>query len=480
MELHVSLNGCTNLSSEIYRQLRQSILNGRLQAGDRLPPTRDLARRLSVARNTVAVAYEQLWSEGLVTSRVGAGTFVSSAVAAAQYPARSDWLASSLRPLSMWDSISVPEPFLANPRHRFSFVTGVPDAMLFPHTAWRRLMGAQLRAQPAIGHYGAPAGHGGLREAIARHVGISRAVQALPDDVVITTGTQQALDIIARVLLEPGDHVAVEDPGYPPARLVFESLGCRVYGIAVDGEGIVVQAIPSETRLIYVTPSHQYPLGMAMSLQRRLALLAWTSRHDAAVIEDDYDSEFRYGGRPIEPLHTLDASRRVIYVGSFSKTLSPGLRLGFIVTPPALRNAMHKAKFVSDGHTALHTQAALASFIDQGEYARHLRRLRAIYEEGHDLMTELLVRDFADLLDVLPSAAGLHIAARTPSASIEQIAQVAKQSRAMGVGFYQLAGVAYQQPPQAGIVLGYGAAPTSHIEEGLRRLRLCFQQVLGR
>jgi GntR family transcriptional regulator / MocR family aminotransferase len=480
MELHVSLNERTNLSSEIYRQLRQSILDGRLQAGDRLPPTRDLAHRLSVARNTVTVAYEQLWSEGLVTSRVGAGTFISSAVAAAQYPARSDGVGSSLSPRNMWASVSVPTPFLHNPHHRFNFVTGIPDATLFPHKAWRRLMGEQLRAEPAFGHYGAPAGYSRLREAIARHVGISRAVQAAPDNVVIATGTQQALDIIARVLLEPGDHVAVEDPGYPPARMVFESLGCRVHGIAVDREGIVVQAMPPETRLIYVTPSHQCPLGMAMSLPRRLALLAWASRHGAAIVEDDYDSEFRYGGRPIEPLYTLDAHGRVIYVGSFSKTLSPSLRLGFIVTPPSLRNAMQKAKFVSDGHTALHTQAALASFIDQGGYARHLRRLRAIYEQRHDLMTRVLVRDFAELVDVLPSAAGLHIAARTPSASIEQITQVANQSRAMGVAFHHLSGFAYQQPAQAGILLGYGAVPTSNIEEGLSRLRLCFQQVLGR
>jgi GntR family transcriptional regulator/MocR family aminotransferase len=341
-------------------------------------------------------------------------------------------------------------------------------------------MAEQLRAEPASGHYDAPAGHSGLREAIARHVGISRAVQAAPDNVVITTGTQQALDVVARVLLNPGDHVAVEDPGYTPARLVFESLGCRVHGIPVDPEGIAVHALPSETRLIYVTPSHQCPLGMAMSLARRLALLAWASRHDAAIVEDDYDSEFRYGGRPIEPLYTLDAHGRVIYVGSFSKTLSPSLRLGFIVTSPSLRDALHKAKFVSDGHTALHTQSALACFINAGAYAAHLRRLRAIYEERHDLISRLLVRDFGELVEVLPSAAGLHIAARTPTASIEQMTRIAAHARRMGVAYHNLAGWSYQQPAQAGLLLGYGAAPTPNIEEGLRRLRRCFQQVLGK
>jgi len=479
VELHVSLNGSTNLSSEIYRQLRQSIFDGRLHAGEQLPPTRDLARRLSVARNTVAVAYEHLWSEGLVTSRVGAGTFVSNAVAAAHYPSRANGLGTSLRPRSSWTSVRIPGPFLRKPRHRFNFAVGLPDATLFPHKTWRRLMVEQLRAQPALGDYGPPAGDPGLREAIARQVGISRAVQTTPENVLITTGTQQALDLIGRVLLEPGDDVAVEDPGYAPAGMVFEALGCRVSGVPVDREGIVVRAIPSATKLIYVTPSHQCPLGVAMSLSRRLALLAWANEHDAAIVEDDYDSEFRYGGRPIEPLYTLDASRRVIYVGSFSKTLSPSLRLGFVVTPPSLRKALHKAKFVSDGHTALHTQAALASFIDQGEYARHLRRLRAIYEERHDLMARVLVRDFGELVDVLPSAAGLHIAARTPTASIEQVNEIAGQSRAMGVAFQGLAWWAYQQPAQAGVLLGYGAAQTSTIEEGLRRLRVCFRQVLG-
>lgn len=478
LELHVSLDGRQDLSREIYRQLRHSILDGGLRAGDRLPPTRLLARGLGVARNTVAVAYERLWSEGLISSRVGAGTFVSGNVAVAFQHAQADASVSSLKARGVWDRVRV-EP-LPDDHLTFNFYTGMPDTGLFPHKVWRRMIDDQLGAQPAHGHDGHPAGHTGLRQAIAHHVRISRGLKDAPDNVVITTGTQQALDIIARVLLEPGDRVAMEDPGYPRARLPFESLGCHVQGVPVDGEGLMVQALPPETRLVYVCPSHQYPLGMTMSLPRRLALLAWAEQHDAAIVEDDYDGEFRFRGRPIEPLQTLDVHGRVIYVGSFSKTLLPSLRLGFIVTPGSLREAMHKAKYASDGHTPLHTQAALASFINQGEYARHLRKMRSIYEERHDVVVDILHRDFGGLVDVLPSAAGLHVTARTPGVSIDEVAEVRSHARAAGIAFHQLAGVAYQQPPEAGMMLGFGAATVPNIEEGLRRLRACFVQVSGR
>ena len=212
---------------------------------------------------------------------------------------------------------------------RFDFRTGIPDATLFPYQSWRRLLVRQLRpAAVGLGAYGDPAGHPGLRQAIARHIGLARGVQAGAEEVVVTNGTQQAVDVVARVLLAPGDRVAVESPGYGPPRRLMASLGAEVLGVPVDDQGLVVEAIPPRTRLVYVTPSHQFPLGMAMSLPRRLALLAWAERHDAAVVEDDYDSEFRYGGRPIEPLQTLDGSGRVIYVGSFSKTLLPTCALG--------------------------------------------------------------------------------------------------------------------------------------------------------
>jgi GntR family transcriptional regulator/MocR family aminotransferase len=244
--------------------------------------------------------------------------------------------------------------------------------------------------------------------------------------------------------------------------------------VPVDADGIVVDALPRHTRLVYVTPSHQYPLGMPMSLSRRTELLAWAERNNAAVVEDDYDSEFRFHGRPIEPLQTLDSTGRVIYIGSFSKTMLPTLRLGFVVTPPSLRDAVHRAKYVSDWHTPLLLQAALAHFIDDGSFARHIRKVGGVYRARHELMTRILARDFADHVDVVPSVAGLHVTAVARAASVDAIYDVVRLATAAGVEVQALARFAAGERRRAGLVLGYGAIATARIEEGLSRLRRCF------
>jgi GntR family transcriptional regulator/MocR family aminotransferase len=470
VDVHVSLDGRKDLTGEIYRQLQTAILAGRLQPGDALPPTRELARSLSVSRTTVTEAYGRLWGEGLVTSRTGAGTFVSETASMAVRRSRRTLPRSALKPRPVWDSIPLPPP----PRsvQPFDFGVGMPDVSLFPFETWRRLLSEQMRAGVARRDaYGEPAGDDGLREAISRHIAVSRGVKVLPEQVVITNGTQQALDLIARVLLEPADCVAIEAPGYRPAQRVLEALSARVHGVPVDREGLVVEELPRQARLVYVTPSHQYPLGMAMSLRRRLALLAWAEAHGAAIIEDDYDSEFRYGGRPVEPLQTLDSHGRVLYVGSFSKTLLPALRLGFIVAPPSLRRALLAAKYVTDWHTSLPLQAALAAFIDEGGFARHLRKMRGVYQARHELITSILRVQFKDVLEVIPSAAGLHVTAL----GCGKIEGVSGRAAARGVAFQAL-------PPQArltlnrpGIMLGFGAIATDRIEEGMHRLRQCFE-----
>jgi GntR family transcriptional regulator/MocR family aminotransferase len=471
MEFHVSLVGRKNLGREIYRQLRRAIVDGRLRPGDRLPPSRELARGLGVSRTTATVAYDRLTGEGFVTSRVGSGTFVSEHVARpALKRHRAD---GALRARPVWDSIPLSSAF--DRRAQFDFRSGLPDPSLFPHETWRQFITSELRSEAAsAGVYAHPAGHRGLREAIIRHIGISRGVVASADDVTVTSGTQQALDIVARVLLAPGDRVAVEDPGYGPPRRLFESLGTRVDGVPVDRHGLVVDALPRQARLVYVTPSHQYPLGVPMALPRRLALLAWAERNNAAIVEDDYDSEFRFHGRPIEPLQTLDATGRVVYVGSFSKTMLPTLRLGFVVTPPSLRAAVHKAKFVTDWHTSLLVQAALARFIDDGGFARHIRKVGAVYRARHEILTRVLARDFAGQLELIPSAAGLHIAAVARSLSANQISEVVRRASSAGVEVQELSRFGVHTQAQAGLVLGYGAIPTSRIEEGLRRLRKSF------
>ncbi len=475
MEIHVILKSRSRLGEEIYRQLRQAIVDGRLRAGDLLPATRHMAQALSVSRSTVTVAYERLVSEGFVTSRVGAGTFVSDRVAAPN-KAKHRGGRSPLHARPIWNAVSLSVAF-AQPA-QFDFRTGLPDASLFPHKAWRRLIARELRGEATeAGVYGHPAGLAALRGAIARHIGISRGVRATADDITITNGTQQALDIVARVLLAPGDLVAVEDPGYVPARFLFESLGAQLVGVPVDREGLVVDALPRRARLVYVTPSHQYPLGVPMSLSRRLALLAWAERNDAAIVEDDYDSEFRFEGRPVDALQTLDTTGRVLYVGSFSKTMLPTLRIGFLVVPPSLRAATHKAKYVTDWHTALPIQAALARFIEEGGFARHVRRMSSVYRARNELVTETLIRDFGRHLELLPATNGLHVAALSKRASHDGLAAVAQRAADAGVALQTLAILGANAASQPGIVLGYGAIPTARIAEGLSRLLSCFEDL---
>jgi GntR family transcriptional regulator/MocR family aminotransferase len=470
VDVHVSLLGRRDLAGEIYRQLRAAILDGRMRAGECLPPSREFARRLRVSRTTVAVAYDRLISEGFATSRAGSGTFVSANLTTPREapPRRSEGV---LRPRPGWDA--VPLPPVSSPVG-FDFRPGIPDARLFPYEAWRRLLVRQFRpAAVGLGAYVHPAGHLGLREAICRHFGTSRGVRAVADDVLITNGTQQALDVVARILVEPGDCVAVEDPCYKPPRLLFASLGARVRGVPVDDEGIVVQAIPGDARFVYVSPSHQFPLGLSMSLPRRLSLLDWARRHDAAIVEDDYDSEFRFDGRPIEPLQALDTSGRVIYVGTFSKTLLATLRLGFVIVPPSLRRAAHAAKFLTDWHTSLPAQAALAEFIDSGAFARHLRRMRTVYRARHERIVGTLEREFGGVLEAIPSSVGLHLGAVARSASSDEIAMVLKRASKLGVRCQTFAMYAVDTP-RAGLILGYGSIDAGDIEEGLHRLRRCW------
>jgi GntR family transcriptional regulator/MocR family aminotransferase len=476
VDLHVNLTDRRDLAGQIYRQIRAGVLEGRLRPGEALPPTRELASRLEVSRNTVSVAYDRLTAEGFVTTRVGAGTFVAAGLSEFRgRPWRQDGrsrirtpeTARPLRPRPVWETIPDPPDLTDEPD--FDFRAGSPDVRLFPYETWRRLISRELCA-PAVGAgmYGDPAGHPGLRAAIARHVGVSRAVHSEAADVIVTAGAQQALDLISRVLLEPGATAAVEDPGYPPPRWLFASQGVRVVGVPVDAEGLVVDAIPDDSRVVYVTPSHQFPLGLAMSLERRMALLDWADRHDAVIVEDDYDSEFRYGGRPIEPLQSLDPGGRVLYVGSFSKVMLPTLRLGFLVAPPSLRQALRAARYVADWHHPQADQKALAAFIDEGLLARHIRKMRGEYQTRHEHIGRVLARDFAGLLELVPSAAGLHLSALLPEGADDRA--VVRRAREAGVGLLALSQF-FASAPRSGLVLGYGAIPRTRIEEGLARLR---------
>jgi GntR family transcriptional regulator/MocR family aminotransferase len=470
VDVHVTLEGRGDLSVRIYRQLFDAVSDGRLRAGEQLPPTRELALRLAVSRNTVALAYERLVAEGLLEGRVGAGTFVADGPVRTR--ARHAPSGAPLELRRFWRTppgpLGVPS---ADPP--YDFRAGNPDRHLFPYAAWRRLVARELRPS-AFRHtdYGDPAGHAGLRAAVARHVGVARGVRADADDVIVTQGAQQALDLVGRVLIEPGACVAVESPGYPPARQLFRSLGARVVGVPVDGEGLVVSRLPRTARLVYVTPSHQFPLGLPQSARRRAALLSWAESRNAVVIEDDYDSEFRFAGRPLDPLQNLDRGGRVVYVGSFSKVMLPALRLGFLIAPASLRPALRAAKWLTDAHAPVPTQAALARFIDGALLSRHIRRMSREYAARHARVVAALGRDFGAFLRPVPSAAGLHVAALArPGVDVVRAADRAAER---GVAIRTLSYFGEGEDAPDGLVIGYGAIPVERVDEGLRRLRACF------
>nr|WP_127501378.1 PLP-dependent aminotransferase family protein [Actinoplanes solisilvae] len=459
MDLIIRLDEADGKTSAVYRALRAAIADGRLPAGERLPATRALATDLGVARGSVAAAYERLTAEGYLAARVGAGTFV---VGAPRTTARRRATADPLRPRADWTF----EPLAtsgAMRKPRYDFRTGIPDAGLFPFDAWRRLVTAELRWRANNpGTYGEPAGHPALREAIARYLGVSRGVRTTADDVVVTNGAQHAFDLIARVLVRPGDVVAVEEPGYPPARRILAALGAKVTGVRVDDEGLVVTELPAAARLVYTTPSHQFPLGRAMSLARRRELLDWARARPAAIVEDDYDSEFRFSARPLEPLHSLDAAGRVLYVGTFSKSMIPAVRTGFVLATPGLREALTAARQLSDGYGQPAVQAALARFLDEGLLARHVRKAGKAYATRHARIVSAL--DRMPGLDVVPSAAGLHVAALT---SADTGAVVSAAARA-GLAVEDLSDYSEGSPTrQAGFVFGFGAVDPALLDEGM-------------
>jgi len=450
------------LTVQLYEQLRSAITRGRLLPGDQLVPSRQLAGELGVSRHTVTTAYGRLVAEGYAEGRAGGGSVVASASPA---PPKGVGPAAALRPSSRfagWSPLFRPPPYGS----RFDLRPGLPDPALFPAAQWRRRVGAAVDAEQSW--YGDPAGKIRLRRAIAGWVARSRSVAADEGTVVITCGAQHAIDLAARVLLEPGDCVAVEDPGYAPAVRLFGAIGARVAGVPVDDQGLVVDLLPPAARIVYVTPSHQYPLGMTMSMPRRRALLRWAERHDAAVIEDDYDTEFRYVDRPLEPLQALDANGRVVYVGSFSKTFSPSVRLGFAVVPRPLAEPIVALRQLIDWHPPTAMQTALAGFINDGLLDKHIRRSRRVYAERHHILTEALSGPLADHLSACAANAGLHVAALLRAGLCEK--EVLQAAARHGIATSGLHDCFQTAPAQPGLLIGFGAVSTTSLPAALRTL----------
>lgn len=469
MELHLTLDSRHDVTGQLVHQIRDAIQAGRLRGGDRMPPSRLLAEQVGVARKTVTTVYERLVADGWLVSRVGDGTYVGTGLAEkprerAREPALP---AQALR----WRDADTPFLLAAESGvPRYAFQPGQSDPARFPHAAWSRCVRAALADAPRhMATLADPAGDPELRAAIARHVAYTRGVIGSPDMLMITAGAQQGIDLAVRLLVAPGSVVAMEDPGYPMARALFQAAGARVVPVPVDDEGLVVEALPPDAALVYVTPSHQSPLGMSMSLARRRALLDWAARRETLIVEDDYDSEFRYGGHPVDALQTLDRHERVIYLGTFSKTMSASLRCGYLIAPPWLMAALRKIKHLVDWHTVTLTQRALAAFLRDGHLLRHIRRSQQRHAQRRARLLNRLHGDLLPWLEPVPCHVGFHQAARL-RVPIETEALLALAGR-VDLGLTPLDPF-YATPPAhcAGLLFGFGAIDLLDIDPALDRL----------
>jgi GntR family transcriptional regulator/MocR family aminotransferase len=456
----------------LHRQLRAAIADGRLRPGLRLPATRSFAERLGVSRNTVIAAYDLLLSEGYIEGRGGSGTYVADIPQTNGRPASStNGPEADLRLAPLWrnpDELGLPR---YNASYKYDFRPGVPELRYFPCHVWRRL---SARAQRALADERAvdeaPEGQQDLREAIAAYVSFARAVACRSDDVVVTSGTRQALDLLARILVTPGQTVvATEAPVFKPILAAFKTFGARLTRVPVDSEGLIVDRVPTNSRIICVSPSHQYPLGVAMSARRRAALLDFAQRNGAVIIEDDYDGEFRLEGQPIDALQTLDRAESVFYIGTFAKSMFPALRLGFVVVPPWARQALIAAKQMADGQCPVWPQQTLAAFIAEGHLARYVRKMRKIYNGRHKALLQALVQHCSDRLAPIAGVAGLHIAAKVYGASMTAL-DVVPRAREAGINLEPFHLSIPPDPAQTGLLLGYGLIEAEEIDPAIRCL----------
>ncbi|MBX7213391.1 MAG: PLP-dependent aminotransferase family protein [Thermoflexales bacterium] len=479
----------TPLYRQLYDAIRKAILIGRFAPGARLPSTRALADELSLSRNTVALAFDQLFAEGYLEGRIGSGTYVSRALPDELLHAEPATHAGPTNePAILPSAPATPSRALSQRGRETSelrvyspydlshgirpFVTGVPAVDAFPMETWTRVAGKAWHKLTAHDlSYGDPAGFWPLRKAIAERLREARAVRCDPEQVIVVGGTQQAIDVIAHTLINPGDTVCIEDPVYLGASAGLTKAGARLAPIPIDSEGLRVadaRVLDTLPRLVFVAPSYQYPTGVTMSLARRLALLDWARRTGVWVIEDDYDCEFRYSGRPLASLQSLDEDRRVIYVGTFSKSLLPALRLGFVVAPPDLVDAFRSARAVSDRHVNTLEQAALADFIQEGHFDQHLRRMRTLYLERQEALLDIAQHLWAGLIEMQPGHAGLHVVGRLEPGCDAQ--HIARQAAAQGVTVIPLSAFASRPLSRDGLALGYAAYTPRDLRKAAARL----------
>jgi GntR family transcriptional regulator/MocR family aminotransferase len=478
--LWLRLDGDGPLHRQAYRALRAAILERRLAPGAKLPATRALARELGLSRNTVLAAYEQLVAEGYAQARTGSGTRVcetlptpargAGAPRRRREPPRLSAFGARLaagvpRTHASWSLPREPLPY--------DFRYGEPAYADLPLATWSRLLGRRARRLSVRRlAYQSPGGAPELREALASYLARARGVRAAPEQVIVVHGSQQAIDLATRLLVDPGDTVVLEEPHYTGFSFCLTALGATMAFLPVDAGGLRVDELARvrEARLACVTPSHQYPAGGVMPLARRLALLAWAQRAGAYVLEDDYDGEFRYTGRPLECLQALDEHGRVLYTGTASKLLFPALRIGWLVAPAALAPHLEAAKALADTGTATLEQLALADFVREGHLERHVRRMRARLAARRAALIDAVADELGERAELLGADAGLHVLLRAPGLRANAVRTLREACRRRGVGVYPAAPFYARPPAHAEILLGYGALDEDAIREGVRRL----------
>jgi GntR family transcriptional regulator/MocR family aminotransferase len=484
----IRLDGDGPLFRQLHRALRAGILDGVVPPGTRLPATRTLANELGVSRTTVLLAYEQLAAEGYLDGRRGSGSFVHDVppTPGRAKPAAPTTLAAAapagpprLSPFGTFLTDRRTRPIFSSyvsgrPRLPYDFRYGAPALQDFPVQIWQRCLGRRARrASAAYYDYGHPQGSPALRAALAGYLLRGRGVRCEPEQILVVSGSQQGLDLAARLLLSRGDTAIVEEPGYEGARRALLAAGARLAFVPTDEDGLDVGAlarIGRRARLAHVTPSHQYPLGGVMPYPRRVALLAWAARAGAYVLEDDYDGEYRFGGRPLDALKALDDGERVIYVGTLSKVMFPALRIGYLVLPTPLVEPFARAKLLADGGSAFLEQEALADFIGSGAFERHIRRSRAWNGERRAALLRALETHLGDDVAVVGANAGLHVVAWLHGVPARAGRDLVARAAALGVGVYPVTPYYEEQPATLGLLLGYGALPLRSIATGVGRL----------
>jgi GntR family transcriptional regulator/MocR family aminotransferase len=466
---------------QLYEWFRGAILAGQLRPGQRVPSTRNLAVELKVSRIPVSSAYEQLRAEGYLETFVGAGTCVVRSIPIDALQPTFEKIRDASRPVSKSKAprmVSRRVALMRVPAQTWSnklvaFRVSLPALEHFPTAVWSKLVNRHSRrpTRQALA-YGDAMGHMPLREAIAEYLGAVRAVRCKPSQILVTTGSQQGLQLAAQVLLDANERVWIEEPGYPGTRQALIMAGAQLVPVPVDHDGLNVDEgvrRGADARAVFITPSHQYPLGVSMTATRRMQLLNWAARSGAWIIEDDYDSEYRFGGRPIPSLQGLDTGERVIYVGTFSKVMFPALRLGYMVVPNDLVEAFSAARDAMNQFSSTLYQAVVADFIREGHFARHIRRMRMLYLERRTALVEAIQNQLKNRLEVIGAEAGMHLAALLPP-GLSDVA-ISKKAAEIGISAMPLSSCYLKTPVRPGLILGYGGTDASQIRDGMRKLR---------